>query len=254
MPSSKISNGRRSRAPRTPVERFIEVLNHALIVNRISQRELCERLGITIGTLTKYLRGEVFPLNIKTHITRRLAEVRGVSLDSLLAYYETGEFKEGQSTVQMEQIGAWIRSNAGQEDMAKLLEDLSAAQARILADPIEGLKQREAEVRIWTDECAAEYGRVLRETFCSIAQEKSLGELQAWDEFRSTEAQKDKPPEYVECCQGVMSGKLVLTADIIERCSADYTECPTLLGLEQWVGKELPEVRRLNETCLCTAA
>jgi hypothetical protein len=196
----------------------------------------------------------VFPLNIKTHITRRLAEVRGVSLDSLLAYYETGEFKEGQSTVQMEQIGAWIRSNAGQEDMAKLLEDLSAAQARILADPIEGLKQREAEVRIWTDECAAEYGRVLRETFCSIAQEKSLGELQAWDEFRSTEAQKDKPPEYVECCQGVMSGKLVLTADIIERCSADYTECPTLLGLEQWVGKELPEVRRLNETCLCTAA
>ena len=61
--------------PEQQKERFVQSLKQALIANKYSQRELCEALGITIGTLTKYLRGAVDPYKVGVAIMRNLATV-----------------------------------------------------------------------------------------------------------------------------------------------------------------------------------
>lgn len=44
------------------VQQFIRALHQAMVSSHLSQRGLSERIGVKIGTLTKYLRGAVAPL------------------------------------------------------------------------------------------------------------------------------------------------------------------------------------------------
>jgi len=242
MSSSKSSGTRRTRVPKTPVERFIHLLTEALVVNRVSQRELAERLGITIGTLTKYLRGEVFPLNVKAYIHQKLAKLVGVSTDSLFDYYETGQFTEGKSSVNLEQVGAWLRNFAGTDEISAVLEHLSAAHRRVNSGSSES-NESQSETESWTDERAAEYSRVLRESFQEIAEEKALGELEAWGELCATSSQREKPSGYVQMCQGVLANKLVLTAEMAEAIITEYGTCPARDALEEWSGRRLEGIR-----------
>ena len=112
------------------VQRFIRVLNQAQVANHYTQRQLCAQLGITIGTMTKYLRGAVNPDRVATEIQAALAKQVGVTLDSLIAYYETGEYK---SSLTVEDIVSFINSEVGQAEMPKLLAAMTNAAGKMSA-------------------------------------------------------------------------------------------------------------------------
>jgi transcriptional regulator with XRE-family HTH domain len=121
-------------AEKEQIARFIGCLNQAMVAGRLSQRQLCERIGITIGSLTKYLRGSVAPLKVGTGIQAALARELGVTLDALVAYYEQGEYA---TAVSVEEVESWIRSEAGQEDLPRLMASLTDAGQRWLGGSAE---------------------------------------------------------------------------------------------------------------------
>ena len=252
--SKSNSNGSRKRvqAPRTPVERFIGVLTTALVVNKMSQRELSERIGVTIGTLTKYLRGEVGPLNCKAHIQEKLAELRGVSLDSLLNYYRTGEFDEDQAIVKKDTVIAWLKSNAGQEDLLELLEAAATVQKRMIDEQFEGLRSRKnIQPAKWDDARSAAYGQALRETFEDLSDQKGLSEWDAWADFRTMKELADKPQDFMQSLQSILSGKAELTGKQMAYVMNLYGDCPGRIAMEEWATTPLPELKQL---CHASAA
>lgn len=111
------------------VQRFIKSLNQALVSNGFSQRDLCHELGISIGTMTKYLRGAVPPLRVGTGIQCRLARQLGVTLDALVSYYESGQYV---TNVSVDDVASWIRSDAGQRDLPRIMASLEDAGKRWL--------------------------------------------------------------------------------------------------------------------------
>jgi transcriptional regulator with XRE-family HTH domain len=129
-------------------ERFRLALMQALTLNNYSQRELSERIGITIGTMTKYLKQVVPPFKVGLGIQRLLAKELGVTLDALVSYYESGEYLTG---VTLADVEGWIRSTAGQEDLPALMKSMheaalkavepTAARPQAYTWPIEALKE-----------------------------------------------------------------------------------------------------------------
>lgn len=129
------------------VERFIGAIGQAMVVNKLSQRGLATRCGVTIGAITKYLRGEVEPDNVSFGVQRRLAEALGVTIDSLWNYYETGEY---HSAVTVRDIESWLRSEAGQEDLPVLMSSLQEAGTRWLKERGEGGQCNESAAGVAT--------------------------------------------------------------------------------------------------------
>jgi transcriptional regulator with XRE-family HTH domain len=121
-------------AEREQIARFVNCLNQAMVAGRLSQRQLCERIGITIGSLTKYLRGAVAPLRVGTGIQAALAKELGVTLDALVAYYVHGHYV---TEVSVEAVESWIRSEAGQEDLPRLMASLTDAGQRWMTGAVE---------------------------------------------------------------------------------------------------------------------
>ena len=111
------------------IERFIKALRTALITPPgLSQRDLCTAIGVSIGSMSKYLRGEVSPLKVGLEIQSKLAKVLGHSLDSLMLYYETGEW---ESDLSLEDVTSWLQSQASQEDFAAVMQSLAIASTRL---------------------------------------------------------------------------------------------------------------------------
>ena len=114
--------------PSAQVERFQKAIRTALIgPPELSQRELCVKLGCTIGSLSKYLRGEVEPTKVGFEIQCKLGNVLGHSVDALNRYYMTGEWTSDTS---IKTVLSWIRSDAGQEDLPAILESMQAMATR----------------------------------------------------------------------------------------------------------------------------
>lgn len=111
------------------VVRFTQALRQAMVRNRLSERRLATELGITIGTTQKYFRQRVHPLKVATGINRELARLLGITLDALLAFYETGEFRNALS---FEEVASWLRSDAGVEHMAPMLRAMSELGQRVV--------------------------------------------------------------------------------------------------------------------------
>jgi transcriptional regulator with XRE-family HTH domain len=103
-------------------QRFAQALRQAMVRNKLSERRLASELGITIGTTQKYFRFRVHPLKVATGINRELARLLGISLDALVAFYETGEFR---NAVSFQEVSTWLRSEAGAEHMVPMLEAMS---------------------------------------------------------------------------------------------------------------------------------
>lgn len=133
---------RHNDAERDQIERFIKALNQAMVLNGLSQRGLCEQLGIQVGTLTKYLRGEVAPLKVGSGIQLALADALGVTFDALAAYYKDGEYMTG---VSLQDVESWIRSDAGQEDLPTLMASLQAAGQRWIGKGLPGAEDEASE-------------------------------------------------------------------------------------------------------------
>jgi transcriptional regulator with XRE-family HTH domain len=103
-------------------QRFAQALRQAMVRNKLSERRLASELGITIGTTQKYFRFRVHPLKVATGINRELARLLGISLDALVSFYETGEFR---NAVSFQEVSTWLRSEAGAEHMVPMLEAIS---------------------------------------------------------------------------------------------------------------------------------
>lgn len=117
---------------RIQIKRFVQAIGHALVSGGLSQRELCQRLDISVGTMTKYLRGTVAPLKVGTGIQSLLAQQLGVTLDALVAYYQTGQYA---THVSLDDVASWIRSDAGQQDLPAIMASLQEAGSRWIGAP-----------------------------------------------------------------------------------------------------------------------
>lgn len=114
---------KRNAAARGPgYERFTQALRQAMVRNGLSERKLAIEMGITIGTTQKYFRHLVDPLEVKTRVTRELARLLGTTVDALIVFYETGEFRNALS---FEEVSTWLRSDAGAEHLAPILKAMS---------------------------------------------------------------------------------------------------------------------------------
>jgi transcriptional regulator with XRE-family HTH domain len=112
------------------IERFVRAIRTALVgPPELSQRDLCKKLGVTIGSLSKYLRGEVAPDKVGFGVQCKLAATMGHTVDSLMRYYETGEWS---SDTRLSDVVDWIRSEAGQSDLPALLESMQIMTNRSL--------------------------------------------------------------------------------------------------------------------------
>jgi transcriptional regulator with XRE-family HTH domain len=120
------------------VERFVLALREAMVKHRFSERKLGEALEITIGTTQKYFKKIVHPFNVSTRVNRNLALLLGVSIDGLMRYYERGDY---DTRTTFTEVVSWLRSNAGQEHMAPILEAMSevsqkgAAKEKVTSRP-----------------------------------------------------------------------------------------------------------------------
>lgn len=110
------------------ISRFIQALRQAMVANRLSERGLARRLGITIGTTQKYFRARIHPMKVATGINRQLALALGLTLDGLIHYYETGEY-EGWAG--FDEVVSWMQTQAGIEHVTPLLEAMAAMTARV---------------------------------------------------------------------------------------------------------------------------
>ena len=187
--------------PEQQKERFVQSLKQALIANKYSQRELCEALGITIGTLTKYLRGAVNPNNVGVSKIRALAKELGITTNSLLDYYDTGEYR---STLTIDDVASWIRSSAGQEDLPQLLAAASEASMRT--------SNASVNWPGYTDEEAKSWCQSMHETLEELSRKTGKSIRGAW---RIVEAEIDSlggvTEEEVDLCYDVASGGRVFS-------------------------------------------
>jgi transcriptional regulator with XRE-family HTH domain len=111
-------------------ERFVRAIRTALVgPPELSQRDLCKKLGVTIGSLSKYLRGEVAPDKVGFGVQCKLASTMGHTVDTLMRFYETGEWS---SDTRLSDVVDWIRSEAGQSDLPALLESMQIMTNRSL--------------------------------------------------------------------------------------------------------------------------
>jgi len=126
---ARIAPSRKQYTPaeKEEIERFVLALREAMVKHRFSERKLGEALEITIGTTQKYFKKNVHPLNVSTRVNRNLALLLGVSIDALMRYYEKGDYG---STTTFVEVVSWLRSSAGQEHMAPILEAMSAASQK----------------------------------------------------------------------------------------------------------------------------
>lgn len=127
-----VTNKNAHLAQRTQVEkerigRFVSTLNQAMVVNGFSQRRLAREIGVESGTFTKYLQGRIDPLRVSSGIQANVAKALGVTCDALMAYYNEGRYL---TDLGLTAIEAWIKSEAGQQDLPALLGALQEAGRR----------------------------------------------------------------------------------------------------------------------------
>jgi len=73
---------------------MIALMDRACGLNGLSRRQLARQLGLTVSTVNAYYSGRVDPLRCKLFIQHRLAELNGCTVDELVRFYQTGDWRE----------------------------------------------------------------------------------------------------------------------------------------------------------------
>lgn len=224
---------------------FVRAINQALAVGECSQRTLCTRLDITIGTLNKYRREMVDPFDVKTRITRALARNLGVTTESLYNYFDTGVYGD---QVDVEVVSSWIRSDAGMSDLPKILESL-AANKIAFDDSGKQLKSstlapKEVKKTI-TDEGATAFMECCDSFYENYRTEQHLTKEQAAKEIIPL-MQDIVEVEYMSSLINYFLGKASP-----EKVSGEYTTaaykahgytCPFIKTMQAWTGRDCNEL------------
>ena len=206
----------------TQIERFINSLTQLLVAEKISQREACKRLDITIGTMTKYLRGEVNPFDVKTKITRNLARELGITPDALYSFYETGVYKD---SVTIQDVESWIKSTSTTDDLPRILNALSQSQTK------ENKTTEKPSATSPRKPTAAEFkklGELSAKHFEDIQREEVLSAKKAWKLFLDQENSKLIKDEHLTGILDVFRGEKVFTLEAMKSIGFAYGRCPVL--------------------------
>ena len=174
------TRARQMSAPET--ERFVFLLKEVLVKKGISQRELSRRLGIKIGTLTRYLKGDVNPYDVKLGIQRALTEELGVTMATL---YSKLDGTEAPSEITVRDVSSWIKSNATPEDMATLFQSQQEAQLRHLERLTTSNKTSRPGWIPVDDERAEVISGLQNHFFEKISEAKGLSKKEAWAELKA---------------------------------------------------------------------
>ena len=214
-----------------PTQRFVQSIHQALVVNKYSQRELCNVLGITIGTLTKYLRGAVNPNNVGVSKIRALAKELGITTNSLLDYYDTGEYR---STLTIDDVASWIRSTAGQEDLPQLLAAASEASMRSSVPSVELDKPPVP----FTDEDAEMFMAAIRNAMKESSATAGVSARQVWNQVEEELVSLKCEPEEVNTLFEISFGINDFTGETMTKARAGFagrfpTFCPLIKSLRK---------------------
>jgi len=232
------------------IKRFQQALNEALIQNgKISQRELCKRLDITIGTMTKYLRGEVNPFDVKTRITMNLAKEMKVTPEALYNFFTTGEYGKA---VTLDAVESWIRSSAGQEDFPRILTSLAYSQDKVLGNAAIPMIRKE-DYRFSDEGCQAFLACVL-ENIDEHAESKGLSHENAISELVPV-IQKYCKIQYLADAIKLLSGDKEAGAMFSgEQVRATYQahdyKCPILQAMKEWTGGRAKNIEEKFELAI----
>ena len=251
----------------TEIQRFIESLNQAMVMHQISQRKLGDEMGVSIGTITKYLRGEVNPFDVRTRITRNLSRLLGVTPDALFDYYDTGEY---QNTLTIKDVESWIRSASETKDLPRILAALSASQKNIQKQEPDTKFVKEAkqkykkwlmgdDVKRFTKAGASKFAKTVEQLFQEECERRQLSKEEAIRDL-TPYLQKYFHMEY----WGVIIQRLSAGEPIPETpeaMKAVYEAhdkiCPCIATFHEWICSEGHEncdrVKDL-ETCIADAA
>ena len=173
---------RRGSMDSPETERFVTLLKEILVKKGISQRELSRRLGIKIGTLTRYLKGDVNPYDVKLGIQRALTEELGVTMAALYARLDG---TDAPSDLTVKDVSSWIRSTATPEDMATLFQSQQEAQLRHLERLTSGVKTTRPGWIPIDEERAEAISGLQNHFFEKISEAKGLNKREAWAQLKS---------------------------------------------------------------------
>ena len=98
---------------------------------------------------------------------------------------------------------------------------------------------------MWSNAGARAYGEGIHKTFMDICEEKGLSDWDGWAELITMPKIADKPDKLIRAAQGFVSGREVLTGKLLTATMNEYGVCPARIGLEEWAGRELPELKKL---------
>ena len=228
MPSTKPNYlERESRQDQLEVSRFIKSLNQYLVKNKLSQRKGCEKLEITIGTMTKYLRGEVNPFDVKTRITRNLARELGVTPEALYTYFETGEYKD---SVTIQDVESWITSSISADDLPRILNALSHSQIK---DQTTAKPSKPSAPRKPTAPECKKTGQLAAKHFKNIQREEVVSAKEAWKSFVESEFSQMVKTDHLTAILDVLRGEAILTLDAMSEIYLTYGRCPVVTAFRK---------------------
>lgn len=187
------------------IQRFIQAINQSLTVNSWTQRELCEQMGITIGSMSKYLAGKVDPNDVKFRVQAALARTLGLTADSLFHFYESGEY---HSAITLADVQEYLRTQAQSADLPAILKDVADACARLsgqAASPDTEAKKVEPP-RLWSDEEAKQLSQQAMAYFRECAQVEMLSPKEAWEQLKVHAQAEGMTTHQIERFREIVSG------------------------------------------------
>ena len=210
-------------SPDVKIQRFVEAINHALVSNSWTQRRLCEELGVTIGTMTKYLRGAVHPDRVGFEIQCRLAKALGFTPQALHAFYQTGEYA---TDVTFEQVVAFCQSQITNSEIPVLLSAVSKQMSE--GEP----HTHSAKVEIvHTDDDAQVLRTAMGGAFKEMMKVKELTWRRAWSVFEDGLKDNELQDTEIEIIYSMLHEPDTFTGKVMtmaHRAIADrfVDECP----------------------------
>lgn len=217
---SHLTNG--DKAP-VEVERFRSLLTMSMVSNGWSQRKLCEAMGITMGTMTKYFKGKIAPSQVRGSLMRCLAKTLGVTTDAIYGYLETGEF---QSELTVDDVASWIRSH-GQEELPIILAAISDSANQ------SAVKQPKLEPAGYSDEEAREWCSYITETLKELCNAGHMSLRSAWQQVEAKLTELELSAEEIDTCYDVTTGARVFTGQEMNALRARYAaRCPLIIAFK----------------------
>jgi len=217
------------------IERFKSVLTEAMITNQYTQRKLCEELGITIGTMTKYLRGAVDPNRVATEIQAALAKTLGKTTDALLHYYASGDYG---SELTMQQVVSWCTSQMAQSDIPVLLAAISRGSDPLLKG-IDPAALPPAQESAGVTEADVELFSQMISGAMQLLNDKGINQRKAWRQIAFQLDEMECTDQEIDDIQSMFNGEIEYSVEWLQEKlthfrAKGFDNCPCIKALESF--------------------